>query len=42
MSQMDALVKRLEDVTLRLETVANLKPALPPKPATLSGSNSGC
>lgn len=30
----------LEDVTVRLETLSNQKPALPPKPANASGSNS--
>ncbi|CAD5229427.1 unnamed protein product [Bursaphelenchus okinawaensis] len=35
----DAIVKRLEDVATRLETLANLKPALPPKPLNASGSN---
>ncbi|CAD5234365.1 unnamed protein product [Bursaphelenchus xylophilus] len=39
MANLDSLAKRLEDVTTRLETLANLKPALPPKPVTSSGSN---
>jgi hypothetical protein len=40
MSNLDKVVKRLEDVATRLETLSNQKPALPPKPTNTSGSNS--
>ncbi|KAI6191755.1 Adenylyl cyclase-associated protein [Aphelenchoides bicaudatus] len=37
--QLDSALKRLENVTSRLEALSNQKPALPPKPANASGSN---
>ncbi|KAI6205327.1 Adenylyl cyclase-associated protein [Aphelenchoides besseyi] len=37
--QLESLVKRIEDATIRLETICNHKPALPPKPTNTSGSN---
>ncbi|KAI6173525.1 Adenylyl cyclase-associated protein [Aphelenchoides besseyi] len=37
--QLESLVKRIEDATIRLETICNQKPALPPKPTNTSGSN---
>jgi hypothetical protein len=37
---LDTALKRLENVTARLEALGGQKPALPPKPSNASGSNS--